>query len=226
MSRGDTAEIVAAVSALLPEECLQAAGSALLVPLAAGVGEAGPLAVRCVGLLRERYWDGDAELAAELDVALGRGAGASLRPVPVDLEELADVLSGSLGDEPGVLDLETGQVWPAVALEYAREHDDRSAPAEPDGLRAVAVWPDGSEEPYRDMRDFIGRVDDPVLAERLSRAIEGKGAFGRFRDTIDRSPDALTRWQAFSDDRRIGRARSWLADAGLRPAERSVRVDE
>ena len=71
------------------------------------------------------------------------------------------------------------------------------------------------------MGDFIATLDDPAVADRLSIAIDGKGAFRRFRDLLDRWPDVATRWYAFSDDRHIGRARAWLADAGYRPVFRS-----
>jgi hypothetical protein len=226
VARGDADGIVASVSALLPDECLHAIGSALLVPLAAGIDAADPLAARCAELLRDRDWDGDAELVAELEAALGDGPTSALRPVPVDLEALADVLAEGLGAEPGLLDLATGEVWPAVALEYAREIYDPNAPPEPDGVRSVEVAPEGSDESYRDMRDFIRHVQEPRLADRLSRAIEGRGAFRRFRDALDDSPDDMTRWQAFSGDRQIGRARSWLADAGLRPVQRVVGAEE
>ena len=48
---------------------------------------------------------------------------------------------------------------------------------------------------------------------------EGGGAFRRFKDVLHRWPDLVDRWYGFSDDRRIGRARAWLADAGYRPAD-------
>src|SRR4029453_3233659 len=113
--------VVGAFSGGLPAECLQAAGSALLAVSDRGVEAAVGLAVRCGGLLRDRDWEGDAELgaegdaacgarpvsdrdgerdaelAAELDAAFGAGPASTLRPVPVDLEDLADALSGPLG---------------------------------------------------------------------------------------------------------------------------------
>jgi hypothetical protein len=66
------------------------------------------------------------------------------------------------------------------------------------------------------MGDFIATLEDPAIADRLSIAIDGKGAFRRFRDLLNRWPEVATRWYAFSDDRQIGRARAWLADAGYR----------
>jgi Uncharacterised protein family (UPF0158) len=67
------------------------------------------------------------------------------------------------------------------------------------------------------MRHFIATVPDPRLARRLSEAIDGRGAFRRFYDTIATAPAEPTRWQRYNDDARLGRARIWLADHGYQP---------
>jgi hypothetical protein len=222
---GDAQTIVDVLSGQMPGECLQEAGAAVLVALAAGHPGAPALADSCRVALRERGALGDTELADAIETALGRRPPIELKATPVDLEELADVLDGPEGADPGVLDVVSGEVWPATAIEYAHEVDDTNAPAEPDGESRLAVWPEGSSAGYRDMQDFIATVEDPGIADRLSIAIEGKGAFRRFRDVIDRWPEQTTRWQAFFDNRRLGRARAWLADAGYQPAARSVPTD-
>ena len=63
-------------------------------------------------------------------------------------------------------------------------------------------------------------MTDPRLSEQLSDAIDGRGAFRRFYDLIATTPPEDTRWQRYSDDARLGRARSWLADHGYQPAIR------
>ena len=73
----------------LTEQVLQLAGDGLLDALAKDVEGAVELAAQCAAALRERCWDGDEDLADQLQAALGRGATPSLRSVPVDLEELA-----------------------------------------------------------------------------------------------------------------------------------------
>jgi hypothetical protein len=65
----------------------------------------------------------------------------------------------------------------------------------------------GSDGAYRDMADFVATITDD-MADRLGIALQGKGAFRRFRDVLDRWPAEVARWQASSDDRRSGRARS------------------
>jgi hypothetical protein len=73
---------------------LQLAGDGLLDALAKDVKGAVELAAQCAAALRERCWDGDAELADQLQAALGRGVTPLLRSLPVDLEELASLLEG------------------------------------------------------------------------------------------------------------------------------------
>jgi hypothetical protein len=72
------------------------------------------------------------------------------------------------------------------------------------------------------MELFIASVEDPGRAERLARAIAGRGAFRRFKDELARWPGYLERWYAMSEERHRGRARSWLTAAGYRvlPAAR------
>lgn len=80
--------------------------------------------------------------------------------------------------------------------------------------------PVGSRDGYQDMVMFIDALDDPHLADRLARAISGRGAFRRFKDHLRARPEVLTRWYAFSADRQRGRARSWLAAEGYTPVRR------
>jgi hypothetical protein len=219
--RLDATEIIDVVDGQLPVECLQLAGTALLIALDQASPGAAELAERCLAGLRSREAEGDDELIAELEAAVRRRPTPDLKPISVDLEELGDALSGPIGDHPAIIDLESGQVWPAPAVEFADDLDDDEGPGEADGIHWLAAWPEGSDEAYRDMQDFIATVDDD-LADGLAVAIQGKGAFRRFRDVLNRSPHEMSRWLAFSDDRRVGRARAWLAGVGYRPVAQSV----
>ena len=115
----------------------------------------------------------------------------------------------------GALDLHTGEVWSRSVIEDGMYVE---APDFDDAERFR--WVDGdSHDGYRDMVDFIGTVSDHRLRDRLSDAIQGRGAFRRFTGTLDReSEDELTRWFAFAGERKRGRARAWLADIGYRVA--------
>ena len=92
-------------------------GDGLLVAMAQHIEDAAGLADACASALRDRGWDGDDELADQLDALSGAGPIPLLRPVPVDLEELAGVLEGDPSFGGGRLDLLTGEVWPQAAID-------------------------------------------------------------------------------------------------------------
>ena len=223
MVRADHAELVAALRREpWPTDSLQLIGDALLAAVRDGAAGAAELAHACVTALRGRGWAGDGELADALDAALGSGPTPMLRPLPVDLEELAMVLEGDPVQGGGRIDLTTGEVWPQSAIEYAEELGEIDEDDDDPG-RWLWVDCEGSRDGYRDMAWFIDDLDDPQLADLLARAISGRGAFRRFKDTLSGRPELLTRWHSFSNDRHRGRARSWLAAAGYAPTRPSGR---
>jgi hypothetical protein len=212
---GDGAAMVAAVSAAGFDRGLQLVGEVLIAALdhaAAGVDD---LAGRCLAALRARDWDGDQQLADTIEQARAGIRSSELRELAADLEQLADLLDAGQDSGPGRLDLITGEAWPGAAFEF--EWTDEPEDAEvADSERWLAVWPLGSRAAYRDMADFAATRTDPGLVGRLEIALDGRGAFGRFKRVLADWPDDREDWFAFSDDRRRGRARAWLADAGYR----------
>src|SRR5688572_14501510 len=139
---------------------LQLLGDALLLAIDAAQNDATEHASHLTRALRDRDWDGDAELAEALDAALA--GHASLRPsIAVDLDDLADVLDGN---EFGArLDVVTGDVWTEYAIEYAIESDQPGAAAFEDPDRWVEIEPAGSSDGYRDMQTFITTIREPDL---------------------------------------------------------------
>jgi hypothetical protein len=194
---------------------LQLIGDGLVAALADKVDGAAEAAADCAEKLRERGWLGDDELADQLEARLGTRPTPMLRPLPVDLEELAMVLEGDRLSEGGRIDLRNGEVMPEFAFEYAVEIGKEPDDEDQDPDRWLHVHCEGSRSGYGDMEDFIDTIHDRRLAERLSDAIRGRGAFRRFKDVLSRSPDEFTEWHAFSDERQRGRARFWLAGGRL-----------
>ena len=216
---GDDAGLVATLSKKpWPGDSLQLIGDGLLAAVRNSIEGAARLATACVEALHERDWDGDQDLADALEAALGNGPTPMLRPSSVDLEELAMILEGDPVQGGGRIDLTTGEVWPQSALEYAEEVIEIDEDDDPE--RWLWVHCQGSRSGYRDMVWFIENLDDSQFADRLARAISGRGAFRRFKATFSDRPDLMTRWHALSNDRKRGRARSWLAAEGYTPARR------
>jgi hypothetical protein len=198
------------------DESLQLAGDGVIAAVMQRVDGAAELARKLVVGLRQRGWEGDDELAEQLEAPLGGGPAAMLRGLPVDLEELAGMLEGDPLSVGGRIDITTGEVWPRAAIEYAVETGEEDEDAADDPGRWLAVHGEGSREGYRDMELFIASVEDPGRAERLAVAIRGGGAFRRFKDELAGWPGQLERWHIFSEERQRGRARSWLAAVGYR----------
>lgn len=90
------------------------------------------------------------------------------------------------------LDLKTGQV---VTIVDSRPEDDekRQLIRKTEG-RFVHLDPASSREQYRWMERFVQSVADDALRERLILAIDGKGAFRRFKDVLLSYPVERDRW--------------------------------
>jgi hypothetical protein len=67
---------------------------------------------------------------------------------------------------------------------------------------------------YSIMEEFVGTVADPYKNELLSVAIEGKGAFRRFKDTLYRV-DLTDLWYTFKNNAFIEIAREWCEGNGI-----------
>src|SRR6266566_3068108 len=173
----DGTAVVEMTGPAVPENGLQAFGDWVLAALEQHADGAAEAARLMIAALRERDWDGDDVLADQFDTLLG--SSTSLRPLPVDLDELAGILEGDPMYGGGRVDLATGEVWPAPAVDYAREigQEDEDESDDPD--KWLWVHCEGSRDSYRDMELFIGTVRDPGRADRLEIAISGRGAFRR-----------------------------------------------
>ena len=66
---------------------------------------------------------------------------------------------------------------------------------------------------YQDMADFAAGIADPQIAERLVSAIQGRGAFRRFKSELyGKHPELISEWHSFRDARAHRRAVEWLVD--------------
>ena len=111
-------------------------------------------------------------------------------------------------------------MWSQPAIEYAQEMGEDDDADDPE--RWLWIHNQGSRAGYRDMVDFVRTVADPGRADRLEIALQGRGAFRRFKDVLARWPGELERWFAFSEERQRGRARAWLAEEGYTVAPRRL----
>ena len=214
IAQGDGASLVELLRLdALPGDALQLVGDGLDAALTQSVEGAAELAQQCVAALRERGWDGDAELAEHLASRLGDGPIPLLRGLPVDLEEISMILEGDPLHGGGRIDRRSGEVWPRSAIDYAVEIGEEDED-EDDHERWLWVDCEGSRAGFKDMERFTAGINDPEAAAQLGRALDGRGAFGRFKRRLTQWPELEDQWYAYSEERQRGRARAWLVDQG------------
>ncbi len=128
----------------------------------------------------------------------------------IDLPSLATALEDHSDGTTWWFDPRTGEVesW----SEYFSSEEEEKYPADRGFIR---IDPLPSADGYRDMEDFIARVRDPRARDLLQRAIEGRGAFRRFKDTLFEYPELRKAWFEFHDARIERRALGWLVDEGI-----------
>jgi len=138
------------------------------------------------------------------------------RRVPVAWEALEDAFENNAPEVHSYLQLEAGEVIRIVdgvadPAMHARVAADDSY---------LRIDPVSSREQYRWMERFIETVDDSELRERLSHAIDGKGAFRRFKDVLMSFPVERERWFAFRSERLRSCMEAWLETHGIEAVER------
>lgn len=136
-----------------------------------------------------------------------------LDPESVDLDELCAALDDHTPGTTWWIDPATGAI---------RSHLAGVGADPPQGLRRIR--PTESHESYQDMAQFVAAVHHRRASDLLDRAISGKGAFRRFKDTLFEFPELRDQWFRFRSARSHRRALRWLADQKLIAREAAERL--
>jgi hypothetical protein len=124
-------------------------------------------------------------------------------------EEMPDIDSGDPERFAAALEQRGLQAWEREAL------IDADLVETGFGERFIEVPRTTSSESYQDMEEFIATVQNGRLRDRMSSAIRGRGAFGRFRDVLAASLPEQERWFEFKRRRTQQRIAVWLEDEGI-----------
>lgn len=137
--------------------------------------------------------------------------------VTIRLEPDWDALEVSVernaSDTESFLDLATGKVT-TIAHGEVEAAARRQQIAENLG-GFLRVDPAPSREQYRWMERFVGSVADESLRDRLIMAIDGKGAFRRFKDVLLAYPAERERWFAYRAELLHWHIHTWLQEHGI-----------
>ena len=139
----------------------------------------------------------------------------SHRILKVDVDELCTAIDDNSWEHHYYLNLETGEI--VFISDYMDEEEvEKSRDEIDENLGCYKPIPrTESYEGYEDMADFIVTVEDEHLRELLQMAINGKGAFRRFKDVLARYPDEKERLLRFKDDKLRERVLEWLECIGV-----------
>jgi hypothetical protein len=134
-------------------------------------------------------------------------SSAPVRDVPVDWESLEDAFENNAPEVHSYLQLTTGEVLRVVdgvadPLMHVRIASDGNY---------LRVDPVSSREQYRWMERFIPMVEDTDLRGKLGQAIDGKGAFRRFKDVLMSYAADREKWFTFRSERLRTFMEAWLA---------------
>lgn len=136
--------------------------------------------------------------------------------VAVAWEALEDAFENNAPEVHSYLHFDTGEVIRIV--------DGVADPAMHSRIlndsRYLRIDPVSSREQYRWMERFIVTVEDDELRRLLNIAIDGKGAFRRFKDALMSHPVDRERWFTFRSERLRSCMDSWLTAHGINSVER------
>ena len=115
-----------------------------------------------------------------------------MRSIKVNWAYVETAFERNSPDLHSYIDKDTGDVL--VVVDGMPEDDEsrRRISATPE--RYIKIDPASSREQYRWMERFVASVEDSQLRERLLIAIDGKGAFRRFKDVLLSFPQERERW--------------------------------
>jgi hypothetical protein len=160
-----------------------------------------------------------------------------MKKLKVDLKELVSEMEmGENMELTGYLDTETGEIISMPdSVMRAVEDSDEAAEALPDWEQELVETAENilgdeknrfllipkreSREGYEIMVAFAETVRGKGLREKLEIALNGKGAFRRFRSVLNDHPAELERWYKFKDDWMREEAIQWLIMNGIEPVQ-------
>src|SRR5262245_37157763 len=135
------------------------------------------------------------------------------RRVYVDMEALLDAIDTHDEGVAFVLDLETGSV--ELDAVGDGDGDEDGDGGDPERFRDVPQRE--GREGYEVMRAFAEQLEEEDVRGQLFIALEGRGAFSRFRGVLGRHPDLHARCEERRRESLLAYALEWLRDLDIEP---------
>jgi hypothetical protein len=168
-----------------------------------------------------------------------------MKKLKVDLDEIAMEMEmqDNLGGSTTLFDTETGNIVsiPDELMRAVEEDEEDALEDLPEWEKelietAKSVCSDEagryeeipknpSYEAYDLMVEFAETVKDIHLKEKLNIALDGKGAFRRFKNVLSDYPEEQERWFAFKDERMRQEVIDWLNSIDIEPIDNKYNKD-
>ena len=140
-----------------------------------------------------------------------------MRVIPINWTDLETAFERNSPDTESFLDTRTGEV--VTVTEGAIDYAEQRGKVQAGGEAYVRIEPAASREQYKWMERFVAGVTDEPLRERLVIAIDGKGAFRRFKDVLLNYPTERERWFSYRAELLHWAMQKWLEKEQLAPKE-------
>jgi hypothetical protein len=140
-----------------------------------------------------------------------------MRVIPINWTDLETAFERNSPDTESFLDTRTGEV--VTVTEGAIDYAEQRGKVQAGGEAFVRIEPAASREQYKWMERFVAGVTDEPLRERLVIAIDGKGAFRRFKDVLLNYPTERERWFSYRAELLHWAMHKWLEKEQLAPKE-------
>ncbi|MBI3071092.1 MAG: hypothetical protein HYY84_03090 [Deltaproteobacteria bacterium] len=139
-----------------------------------------------------------------------------MKKLKIAWADLESAFENNAPDVHSYLNLQTGDVVTVAETTQGtpdfQDRLDMNAPLAP-------VRPFSSREQYRWLQGFITSVEEPALRAKLGGAIDGPGAFRRFKSMLLEFPNERSRWFDFRNQCAHDRIEEWLKSLGVEPVD-------
>lgn len=160
-----------------------------------------------------------------------------LKQLKVDMEDISIIMDTDSYENQAYFDTLTGDTiyipadlnnednvydekYVANLPKWEREMVDQvKAIYEDEDRRFIFIPKRDSFEAYDIMVQFVKKLDDIDISEELFDALDGKGAFRRFKNVIKRYPKIEKQWYKYKEEADKQEVREWLWSIGIEPIE-------
>jgi Uncharacterised protein family (UPF0158) len=132
----------------------------------------------------------------------------------IDWEELELACERNSYNVHSYLDLQTGAILVFYGESEEEEENRQNILAQKE--RYIKVETASSRDQYKWMEKFVSTITESALQERILIAIDGKGAFRRFKDLLVHYPGVRERWYTYRGSHLHHHINNWMVELGIK----------